>query len=230
MHRLLRILRLATTALFFLLFALSATLLIRGRHVTDYIGWSGDNRCIGVLTGDGRARFQFIDDAAYKPGWEYKLGDHLQDRPYGSTWDSDTTTARFFGGHWGVAYSVGRTGPGPFRHGNRPWRQLYLPHWLMTLVTALPVAFTLIMFLIHRKRRRPGHCPTCGYDLRATPDRCPECGTHISTMAPGGRGSVRAAGRLGSPGGSPSRIVPGSLASDPLAPERVQAARHPGPE
>src|SRR5688572_17589675 len=51
---------------------------------------------------------------------------------------------------------------------------LIAPFWslfLLTLLFALP-------WLKHRYRifrhRKPGHCPTCNYDIRATPDRCPE--------------------------------------------------------
>ena len=60
----------------------------------------------------------------------------------------------------------------------------------------LPLAAGLLLaWRIHRSRSAPmpGHCPACGYDLRAAPEpggvllpRCPECGTtpHAPTALP----------------------------------------------
>ena len=58
-----------------------------------------------------------------------------------------------------------------------PYSVVVFPDWFAFGLTAILPA----IWLRDRWRRRryviPGHCPHCGYDLRATPDRCPECGT-----------------------------------------------------
>jgi hypothetical protein len=57
---------------------------------------------------------------------------------------------------------------------------LGIPWWFLTFLFAIIPTLAL-----YRRRARPGpgHCPQCGYDLRATPDPrgpflsiCPECG------------------------------------------------------
>jgi hypothetical protein len=51
---------------------------------------------------------------------------------------------------------------------------LLLPDWLVASTFA---ALAVVLYTVRRRRcRLPGHCPSCDYDLRATPDRCPECG------------------------------------------------------
>jgi hypothetical protein len=54
--------------------------------------------------------------------------------------------------------------------------QAGLPFWAMTLVIALLPLVRLTLAIWRARRKPPGHCRQCGYDLRATPERCPECG------------------------------------------------------
>lgn len=59
-----------------------------------------------------------------------------------------------------------------------------VPHWLAaTLLAVLPIyTLTRLLRSKRRARRRLANdlCPSCGYDLRASPGLCPECGTAAS--------------------------------------------------
>jgi hypothetical protein len=52
---------------------------------------------------------------------------------------------------------------------------LVIPFWLP--VSLLSLLLMAEYFLRQKKKTPSGHCPVCGYDLRASPLRCPECGT-----------------------------------------------------
>ena len=47
---------------------------------------------------------------------------------------------------------------------------------LSSVFPAVWILDRLVMMREARAKRHTGLCPTCGYDLRATPERCPECG------------------------------------------------------
>ena len=68
-----------------------------------------------------------------------------------------------------------------------PFTLVSIPIQLLAFLLFLPAAWR-IATIGHRRRVREARiadqkCPTCGYDLRATPERCPECGTSISIPA-----------------------------------------------
>ena len=67
------------------------------------------------------------------------------------------------------------------RRSYSPMRRKTIPYWFPFLVTGLlPAAYAIRTLGFRRtrmNRQAGGLCPSCGYDLRATPGRCPECGT-----------------------------------------------------
>jgi hypothetical protein len=68
-------------------------------------------------------------------------------------------------------------------HRGYGWRWDVKAYWVLLAALALPAGRVILArsrqlaaYRADRRRNRVGLCPSCGYDLRATPDRCPECG------------------------------------------------------
>ena len=74
----------------------------------------------------------------------------------------------------GFAWYASRFGP------DETIRGLYVAWPLAAAVTLTLPAWRAYARLRGFGRRRRSLCPTCGYDLRATPGRCPECGASAS--------------------------------------------------
>jgi hypothetical protein len=99
---------------------------------------------------------------------------------------------------------------------NKRLVQVEFPHLACTLLFLSAGAwFTRRFWCLRQLMRRAvrGLCPSCGYDLRATPDQCPECGwcaRRTSVFMP----SDDALARLG---GGTSRRVGDDAVSNPGA-------------
>jgi hypothetical protein len=72
-------------------------------------------------------------------------------------------------GTLGFARTAGAIGTVTWEVVGVPWVVVALPF------AALPAA-RASAWIRRRNRTARNACPSCGYDLRATPDRCPECG------------------------------------------------------
>ena len=190
------------TALSLLLFVAVAVLWVRSYCRYDHVKYVGSKWVYGVQSDRGLLifnRYSVWNDFA-RPGGA------------GSGWYIES-----FGGAGGA--------PRPIHHYNakrypKPWyrfklhpprlesrwyRDAAIPDWVACLLAAVLPARWVLSVRSQRRRLHAGLCPSCAYDLRATPGRCPECGV-------GPR--LTAASQLSSSG--PSRRIAGASAAGPL--------------
>jgi hypothetical protein len=177
------------SALSLLLSVATVVLWVRSHYVYEHVARvTQDGGAYVVRSGRGRMFFDHRSRWQTARGWE-----RLNLRTYPSWPDCayDRTAERpdgvlGFAAYRGTQYTWpghlhGDPWPLPPRTDPRWWsdryRALAVPHWAVVGLAGILPARRLLQLAARRRRPGTGLCPTCGYDLRATPGRCPECGT-----------------------------------------------------
>jgi hypothetical protein len=151
-----------------LLCVVSAAWWIRSYWVCDTVGRVGEAKVVVVTSAGGTLYLSVTraDPENEEPG----------PRPY---YGWHTGPARLFGG----LHSEGKLVRFAAEVRRSGYVSIVAPYWLLVLATLPGAWMSLVRMrrsILAKVRRNYGHCPACGYDLRATPDRCPECGTEAA--------------------------------------------------
>ena len=113
----------------------------------------------------------------------YTPAQSMKDHPQGVhfTWEPDgvpmplETSLSTAVDHWWHGFSYWDNPPA-----EDPAWIIVTPLWfVLAAFGVLPTTWCIRRFSHISRRRKPGLCTACGYDLRASTDRCPECGTAI---------------------------------------------------
>ena len=139
----------------------------------DLASWSSSpRRHFALMTGRSQLLLtQNVEEPTTRP----PLGATSAEEAAWASQFGRNTNRRLLG--FGVArrVHVSRTKDGRMYYSG--WeRWVTAPHWAVVLATGAPPVLWLVRRRVRGRRRDPRLCPTCGYDLRATPGRCPECG------------------------------------------------------
>ena len=191
MNRPLRILLNTTTTLSIFLCALSLIFRVRSSWIEDYAYRDKPRGPAAILVSGHGALWIAVEDHWPREG-SWQLASESISAP--NTYNAAIATTRPFSqtSFPGVSWIKGRGwlarppgGPIVATAGTPPViLTISIDWWLLIVVTALlPLARIAAWWMKNRQlshRQRAGLCPTCGYDLRATPGRCPECGTNTS--------------------------------------------------
>jgi hypothetical protein len=134
---------------------------IDSRFYTHWLCWNESTWSVSISSGRGGCTVYCVGRITYLPRWTRERWDNAS----GSvSYDALFDRRHAFGFGLAVAKPLPSRGPA---YG------FAVPYWFVV------GALGLITWRAWPSRSppRPGLCPACGYDLRASPDYCPECGS-----------------------------------------------------